>query len=140
MGWDAYATVSERSKKMLKKDWHEFIHASKNVQKETGSVDWLLKHGGLDCVACKKAIEQATGYPAENRWSINKVRAAHSRARWPVSPTWSDLSAKRFLELCSKFGLGIWFDTEEKNGSDILRKGFDDKERSDNNTEVPEQA
>jgi len=71
MGWDAFASVE--------RDWEnhtlidpkldaDFKEASEEVKSLTGTVDGLLRMGGLDVSDCALMLEKATGLSA---WSVD---------------------------------------------------------------------
>jgi len=110
MGWDAHAV---KTKGHIAK----FKAAAKMVVEECGSVDYLLARGSLDCSACARSLEEATGGYAwdEFGWTAEQVKAYSERAIWPdmgdINPDkrWAYLSAKAFLDVCAKIGTGISF-------------------------------
>jgi hypothetical protein len=107
MGWDAFAN---RTKGHIKST---FRPASEAVKDEAGSVDIGLESGWLDCSACARALEAATGQSCydEFGWSAKKVRKMADGANWDIEghDRWALLSAKSFLESCAKINTGINF-------------------------------
>jgi hypothetical protein len=110
MGWDAYAS---RSKGHVS----EFKAAAERVKKLTGSVDWLLEKGGLDCSDCAIELQKATGRNCwdDNGWTPFTVNELANNSYWPsiedipIERRWAVFSAKEFLETCAKIGSGIYF-------------------------------
>lgn len=107
MGWDAYANRPQGHIRST------FRVASKAVIEEAGSVDIGLESGWLDCSACARALEAATGNSCydEFGWSSEKVSKLANDAIWDIEghPKWALLSAKSFLECCAKINTGIHF-------------------------------
>lgn len=129
MGWDAWAIDSNdqlvgefqepgsdgirpfvfRNPKVAK----AFARALDEVRECAGSADGFLMIGGLDCSACGKMLESATGlsmYP-KTPWSADLVKAISKTANWKFwydpEDAWAYWSARRFLEICGEFYLGI---------------------------------
>ncbi len=124
MGWDANASVKIKrdenfkllnANELLNPEYAEaFKQASKQARKETGSVDALLRLGGLDCSTCAKMLEKATGESVYvEEWSASKVKTLSKSANWGFkcddSKAWAYWSARLFLETCAKFNLSIQF-------------------------------
>lgn len=125
MGWDANASVKikrDENFKLLNADEllnteyvaEAFKRASKQARKETGSVDALLRLGGLDCSTCAKMLEKATGESVYvEDWSALKVKTLSESANWDFKcddgKAWAYWSARLFLETCAKFNLSIQF-------------------------------
>jgi hypothetical protein len=109
MGWDAFAI---RTKCHIRTT---FKQAEIDVRSKADSVDFGLHKGWLDCSACAKALEEATGESCwdEDGWSAAKVRRLATTATWPDEVAdenkWAVYSAKAFLEACAKIGTGIRF-------------------------------
>ena len=105
MGWDATASpVGSR-------EVSEFLKISEKVHSETGAVDGFLSSGALDCSACGKALERATGAWVWDMimWDSHKVKEISESAKWSDTPDWAEASARAFLETCAKLGLSITF-------------------------------
>ena len=127
MGWDGYAT---KDGKVIDVNWGnfrddkpqikdeglrgKFIKAAKGVVEIADGVDWLLGLGGLDCSDCAYALQDATGM---NCWgndiTAEKVKEFYDNANWEnVRDGLSKelvASAKAFLEVCAREGLGMSF-------------------------------
>ena len=115
MGWDAYARP-KRGNKLPAKVLSDFGAAADKVKAVAGSVDGLLREGGLDVSTCAHYLEEATTMSAwdENGWDVATVRHLASVADWeavPVRPgdEWAAASARAFLDCCARHGLRIAF-------------------------------
>jgi len=126
MGWDAFAT---KDGKMLKCDYSKeaewagmivnpilrdaFGKANDKGMKIAGSVDGLLRDGGLDCSDCAYALRDATGMDcwSEDNLTPEVVKYYWEEAGWPPRDewNWAVASAYYFLKTCAKNGLGIYF-------------------------------
>ena len=127
MGWDAYSTKDGKDIEVNWKHWNcgkneikdiklrkVFTNASDKVKKKTGSADWLLELGGLDCSACGHSLKEATGMSCwGDALTPKQVKEYYDNACWEnVSDKYDKClveSAKAFLEVCAKEGLGIRF-------------------------------
>ena len=129
MGWDAHAT--HLNKKHVGLIWHRksdtyiisnhklrvaFKNASRKVKRKTGTVDGFLAIGGLDCSACALALENAMGMNCwGNGYSPTEVKEFYKSAWWEDAHEedpkhqWAVESAKAFLSVCVRHGLGITF-------------------------------
>lgn len=107
MGWDAFANKTKGHIKST------FRVCSKEVREKAGSVDIGLESGWLDCSACARALEAATGASCydEDGWSAAKVKRLSQEANFDIDDhdQWALLSAKAFLDSCAKIGTGIHF-------------------------------
>ncbi len=107
MGWDAFANTTKGHIKST------FRPAAKEVMGIAGSVDFGLERGWLDCSACAKALQDATGSSCYDRdgWSAEQVKRLAENAVWDVEEheAWALYSAKYFLEACAKINTGIHF-------------------------------
>jgi hypothetical protein len=108
MGWDAFAHPP-------RKRAPEWKAAADAVRAKAGVVDGLLYDAGLDCSACARALEEATGRDAwdADGWSAVEVKRLAVEAFWPKDPPeetrWAVESARAFLNTCAKLGVGIKF-------------------------------
>lgn len=118
MGWDAHSSAKRDWKKMKLKDPITdklFKNAEVYVKRKAGSVDGYLRMAGLDCSACAKMLEQATGRSAwdERGWDKDFLIKVNEKANWDFEyeqeQAWAYWSAKKFLESCAKAGLSISF-------------------------------
>lgn len=107
MGWDAYAKTRRRK---------AFREAAERIKKEVGTVDGLLKNGGLDCRMCAGYLTIATNHNTydDKGWSVNKVQYLNEIADWSFDIgipeyEWAKQSAKAFLEICAKYKCSIEF-------------------------------
>jgi phage FluMu protein Com len=117
MGWDAHTNAEKDwDKKCLKskKLNNAFSKADEFVKKKAGSVDCYLFMAGLDCSACAKMLEEATGKSCyDDDWEAKNIEKIYLKSNWNFEykqeDTWAYWSAKKFLELCSKFKLTVTF-------------------------------
>jgi len=128
MGWDAHATYLNKKHLGLVKYKRTycisnpklrvaFKNASRKVKRKTGAVDGFLSIGRLDCSVCAHALEWATGMDCWSEgYSPGEVQGFHNFADWDSEVVnnrgdnhWAVESAKAFLGVCVKYGLGITF-------------------------------
>lgn len=118
MGWDAYSSVNYLyDQRRIENAEHDaaFKSAAKEVTQLAGTVDGYLETGGLDCSACCKMLQEATGDDCydEEGWSSERVKQLNERADWRIpygkDDAWAYWSARKFLELCAQFNLSIRF-------------------------------
>lgn len=129
MGWDAEAYRADG--KGIDIDWRShregtepqikdpklkavFESAAEAACDETGSVDGLLRLGGLDVSTCGAALASATGRSVydEDGWLPEDVKSLAASAEWPEpigEMAWAVVSARKFLETCAAHNLGIRF-------------------------------
>jgi len=124
MGWDAFAT---RDGELIKVDWARdqivdetlriaFESAAESVKEKAEWVDGLLPLGGLDLSGCGEAINAMSDLEA---WSdgatAEEIRELVFSDSWEyaVRPHHITLyewwSARKFLEVCARYGLGVRF-------------------------------
>jgi hypothetical protein len=109
MGWDGYATnITPEAKAAFKA-------AATRVVEEVGSVDGMLKDGGLDCAPCARALQDFAGFPAWTDVEPARVAKYWKPETWPpnveidmnpAGDAWAILSAREFLRVCAEYGLG----------------------------------
>ena len=118
MGWDAYATREGRGLDRVTdaEALGAFRAAAAEVAARAGAVDCQLEGGRLDTWLCRVYIERATGHLAGNvGWRAEELRERVRAAAWPEEwevgegEEWAALSARRFLEVCARYGLGAQF-------------------------------
>lgn len=132
MGWDAFATYQgqpmptywrsmgeEHRKETRAGDkWPKHIKAAftcadRDTVFACETADCFLRLGGLDCSACAEAIQEATGETCwtEEPWTPERVKEIAAAADWDRvrQECWAKESARAFLNLCAKYGLGIYF-------------------------------
>lgn len=126
MGWDAFATQNGETLFSFNEERGEleiadpvlcsiFAEVSKEVVTRTGAVDFLLRCGGLDCSACAHMLERATKCTAwdGDGWVAEQVQMLARTADWDfdysANDAWAYWSARRFLETCARYKLGIKF-------------------------------
>lgn len=121
MGWDASADAKKiynknnnRYQLSNKKQRFAFKEAFEFVKSEAGQVDGFLDMGGLDCSACAKMLEQATGRSCfGDGWKSDEIQQIYEMSNWDFhfdkEKAWAYWSARKFLELCAKFKLAVTF-------------------------------
>ena len=118
MGWDAFA-MTAGGRYVLKSGPGGWAHApayaaaADRVRETEGSVDFLLKHGGLDVSDCGEALRLATGLDVRcDDWTPETVQMAHRTAQWEKAaavPSWAVASARAFLATAAAEGHGVRF-------------------------------
>jgi hypothetical protein len=118
MGWDAYSSAEYlhevgRFKNPLHTE--AFEKACAQVKELGGTVDAFLEMGSLDCSACCRMLEEATGESCYNEegWNADKVQELSEKADWRIlydnDDAWAYWSARKFLETCAELNLSIEF-------------------------------
>ena len=117
MGWDAFGKMP-RTQGSLRIESKElrwaFRGAAAYIRQKTGTVDALLRDGGLNVSTSGRMLEQATGESVYARdWTPEDVVHYHKQANWDfeyeASNEWAYESAKKFLAICAVFKIGIEF-------------------------------
>ncbi len=115
MGWDAHAKVESEfidgdyvpvNKKYRDQFKEDFLW----VKEKAGSVDGFLDGAGLDCSACGKMLEKATGLSVwtEEVWSPWEMKANWD-FKFAKDKAWAYWSARKFFESCVKLKIQIRF-------------------------------
>lgn len=95
-----------------------FAEACESVRAICGTCDGFLELGSLDCSSSIDYLAQAFGQDYESMkevfWLADEVRRRAATAVWPDPADvreewrWSYWSARKFLEVCVRYELGIW--------------------------------
>ncbi len=117
MGWDAHtnAKINWNKRQLSNKEQRiAFKEAFDFVKLEAGQVDGYLDMAGLDCSACAKMLEKATGRDCwGNDWKSNEIQSILEKSNFyfefSKEDAWAYWSAKKFIELCAKFKLTVTF-------------------------------
>lgn len=116
MGWDAFTKIERGENKLINDQLDiAFKNAASFVKKKTGRVDPELHLGMLDNSCCAHFLYKATGVSVYDQegWSINKVHLIRKKANWNFEFdkefSWAYWSAKKFLEVCARKNLAIYF-------------------------------
>lgn len=117
MGWDAHSSAEYLHEiRKFKNPQHEkFIDAYNEVKSIAGCADGYLDMGSLDCSACCKMLQEATGEScySDEGWSAEKVKELNEKADWRLlygkDNAWAYWSARKFLETCAELNLSISF-------------------------------
>jgi hypothetical protein len=93
----------------------DFVAAAKQVENAGHGVDFRLEAGLLCIRAAARSLARATGMePYGGEWPPEQVKALAATADWSFEPgefeAGSKESAKAFLTICAKHGLGMQFD------------------------------
>ena len=116
MGWDAFAGDNvARTGVTDPAILADFAKAADKVVLDYYYADGYLAHGGLDVSTCGEYLVRATGLSvyAKAGWSPLEVKGAEIVANWKFRAKWHEAwakaSARAFLTVCARHGLGIWF-------------------------------
>jgi len=120
MGWDGYACRVQRDD-WLKEDVLERLTGTDPVLLDFQEVargfglELALQDAHLSCRDTARMLRRGTcEEPYNTEWWPDKVKELASKARWdfPLGPedAESKETARLFLELCAKHGLGVRFD------------------------------
>ena len=120
LGFDVAAYYPDAGSAVATKDEIEaaFAEAKEWRQKKGGGYDGFIGLGSLDCGQSIMFLERAIGRTFEPTkaeiWLAEEVRQLFEAAVWPDPASvgeeerWAYWSARKFLEVCVKHGLGIW--------------------------------
>lgn len=119
MGYDVDAYYPDEGGAVSTKATIEaaFAVAADWAERHGGGCDGFLSLGSLDCSRSREFLAHAIGRtidPSIGIWLAEEVRRLAAAAVWPDTDSlppeerWAYWSARKFLDVCVRHGLGIW--------------------------------